>query len=658
MKTGKMIYLLCLVFMLFPECKQTTFEGHNNNRIRLAQLKEVTVSDQFWSPRIETNRMVTIPYAFEKCEKTGRIDNFAKAGGLMEGEHIGERYNDTDVYKIIEGAAYSLSEHPDPVLEHYVDSLIHLIRSAQEEDGYLFTTRTINPEKPAPGAGRDRWIDVWVSHELYNAGHLYEAAVAWYEATGKKDLLDVAMKNADLVCDLFGYGRTEAAPGHQEIEIGLMKLFRITGNIKYLDQARFFLDVRGKPQDHLEHPPGTRFAVYNDLEYLQQHLPVLDQKKAVGHAVRAAYMYTAMTGLSILAEVPEYLKASSELWENVTGEKIYLTGGIGAVHRGEAFGEGYELPNGTAYNETCAAIGNIFWNASLFEATGESKYMDVLERTLFNGMLSGVSLDGKEFFYPNPLESDGEYERSPWFGVACCPGNVTRFLPRIPGYIYAISPSGIYVNLFVESTIETEWNGNPVTIVTTTNYPWDGEVNLTVTAEYNPEFMLFIRIPGWTGKTPLPGKLYHFLDGGNAQVSFRINDRPAKPEIQHGYASIKRRWKKGDQLQIDIPMDIRLVMANERVLEDTGKVAIVCGPFVYAAEGVDYDGSVLDLVLPVNQEFRYTFREDLLGGIGLIEGDAIRPGTGESIKLKTIPYYAWANRGKNDMKVWFPAINR
>ena len=375
-------------------------------------LTQVSINDNFWLPRIERNRTVTIPYTFGKCEETGRIGNFAKAAGVMKGDFIGERYNDSDVFKIMEGACYSLIQHPDPKLQGYVDSLVTLVAGAQEKDGYLYTTRTINPEKMAPGAGRERWIDERVSHELYNIGHMYEAAVAHYNATREKTFLNVAIKSADLVNKEFGWGKREVAPGHQEIEIGLVKLYQVTGDRKYLSLAKFFLDVRGKQGAYQRHPPGTRFAVYDDSVYLQMHKPVLQQDEAVGHAVRAAYMYSAMADVSEATGNKAYLDASGGLWNNVVNGKLYITGGIGSVEEGEAFGPAFDLPNISAYTETCASVANVFWNDRLFRSSGDSKYIDILEQTLYNGLLSGVSLDGENFFYTNPLESDGTFNRS------------------------------------------------------------------------------------------------------------------------------------------------------------------------------------------------------------------------------------------------------
>jgi len=420
--------------LLFSSCKGPTVQESLGYPAEPLPLSEVEITGGFWAPIMETSRKNTLPHILKFCEESGRIENFSVAGGLSSGKHRGERYNDTDVFKTIEGAAYHLQHKKNDTLERFIDSLITLIAAAQEDDGYLYTPRTIDPETNVPGAGRTRWEDVWISHELYNAGHLYEAAVAWYEATGKRELLDVALRNAGLVISVFNENGLQLAPGHPEIEIGLVKLFNLTGERKYLEQARFFLDQRGKEVDREPVPAGTRFDIYNEPSYLQYHLPVREQKEAVGHAVRAMYLYSGMTDVGWYCNDTALMDRVVDLWNDMISSKIYITGGVGASHRGESFSDPYVLPNETAYCETCAAAGSIFWNHRMFSLTTATKYMDVLETTLYNGFLSGVSLDGRRFFYPNPLESKGDYERSEWFDCACCPGNVARVIPSVPAY--------------------------------------------------------------------------------------------------------------------------------------------------------------------------------------------------------------------------------
>src|ERR1035437_3392087 len=411
----------------------------------------VHINDGFWAPRIEINRTVTIPFAFGKDEETGRVDNFIRAAQALRGEAFENKkyppypFDDTDVYKVIEGASYTLSVHPDPKLDAYIDGLIEKIGAAQEPDGYLYTARTIDPLHPHPRSGNERWILEGVnSHELYDLGHLYEAAVAHYQATGKRTLLDIALRSANLLDQTFGPGKREIWPGHQIVEMGLAKLYRVTGEQKYLNLAKFMLDVRGP--DSQEEGHGNR--------YVQAHQKVVDQTEAVagGHAVRAMYMYSGMADIAALTGDTAYVNALDKIWDNVATKKLHVTGGVGARGAGEAFGADYELPNMSAYNETCAAVGNDYWNQRLFLLHADAKYIDVMERTLYNGLISGVSLDGKSFFYPNPLESNGQHERSRWFGCACCPGNMTRFLASVPGYVYAHRGDVLYVNLFVGNT--------------------------------------------------------------------------------------------------------------------------------------------------------------------------------------------------------------
>ncbi|MBL7154337.1 MAG: glycoside hydrolase family 127 protein [Phycisphaerae bacterium] len=607
---------------------------------------KVKLTDEFWAPRIETNRKVSIPYAFGKCEENGRMDNFAIAGGLKEGEHRGGYpFDDTDPYKILEGASYALSVQADPKLDKYLDDLIALIAAAQEEDGYLFTCRTNNAKNLVNWYGKERWEKLGGSHELYNMGHFYEATVAHYQATGKRTLLDVAVKNADFLCTVFGPGKLEKTPGHQVIEMGLAKLYRATGEEKYLKLAKFYLDARG---------PGGN-------PYHQSHQRPVDQSEAVGHAVRASYMYCGMADVAALTGDESFLKAAERIWRNVVGKKLYLTGGIGATGSGEAFGKNYELPNETAYCETCAAIGNVMWNHRMFLGSGMAKYIDVMERTLYNGLISGVSLEGDHFFYPNPLASHGQHKRSPWFGCACCPGNMTRFVASIPGYVYAKAGDKLYVNLFVAGSGTVEMGGNAVKIKQETQYPWDGAVKLTVEPQHSRKFTLAVRLPGWARNQPVPSDLYRYMNAAGPKKSLKLNGEYAfEADVDGGgYLCIERKWKQGDVIELDVSMGIRRVLAHENVEADRGRVAIERGPIVYCAEWPDNPAGIHNLILTDNAKLTAEHRKDLLGGVTVVRGKATAvsdAGEGKLAKkeqaLTAIPYYAWAHRGQGDMAVW------
>jgi len=617
---------------------------------------QVKVTDNFWAPRMEINRLVTIPYLFRMNEESGRVDNFRIAAGLKTGKHTGKRYNDSDVYKAIEAAAYTLKTNPDPELKKQIDELVDLIRQAQEPDGYLFTARTIDPKNPAPGSGQERWSNLRVSHELYNLGHLYEAAVAYYQATGEKNLLDLATRSADLLVKTFGPDKRRAFPGHQEVEIGLVKLYRVTGREDYLKLAKFFLDERGHYHGGEVFPESSPFYIYNSEEYLQNHRPVLEQTEAVGHAVRASYMYSAMLEVAALGSWPEYARASTNLWENVVNKKLYLTGGIGSTGEYEAFGADYELPNEQAYAETCAAVGNAFWNQRLFQYEGDGKYIDVLERIIYNGLLSGVGLSGDKFFYQNPLASKGKYERSSWFEVACCPANAARFLATFPGYIYAHSEEEVFINLFVKSTANFEFKGTELEIVQETRYPWFGSVKIGINPNRVREFTVCLRIPGWAQNKPLPGNLYSYLEGTSGQIVVRLNRKLVPVEVDHGYLRLKRKWTRGDAIEVLLPLEIKRVIAHEKVKEDRGKVAVERGPVVYCAEGLDNGGTALSLVLPDSSRLQAWYRDDLLGGVEVITGSGLaldeQGQASRKQNLFLIPYATWANRGPWEMAVW------
>ena len=611
----------------------------------------VTLNDAFWSPRMETNRKVTIPYAYEKCRETGRLDNFAFAGGLKQGFQTGYRFNDSDVYKVIEGAAYTLRLHDDPALEAYTDSVIALIEAAQEDDGYIFTAKTaFNGKHPSVRTDK-RWDNIRHDHELYCAGHMYEAAAAYYQATGKRKFLDMALKNADLVDSVFGPEGNRHPPGHQEIEIGLARLYRLTGEKRYLDLAKFFLDVRGDSTGH---------ELYG--EYAQDHLPLLQQKTAVGHSVRAGYLFTAMADIAALTGSPRYVRAIETIWDDVAGTKLYLTGGIGASGGNEGFGGQYHLPNASGYCETCASIANAMWNHRLFLMTGEVKYMDVVERIIYNSFLSGISMEGDRFFYPNHLQTFTGVERKPWFPCACCPSNIVRFLPSLPGYAFAHRGDDVYVNLFLSGTARIPAAGDTVTLSLQGRYPWDGNICMAVSPGQSAKrFTLNIRVPGWARGRPVASSLYSYVHDEPVPVSVSINGTPLQETAQQGYIRIRRKWARGDTVHLHLPMPIRFVTALDSVAADRGRMAVERGPLVFAAEGLDNShGRVRHLQVSADSRWKTAFNEDLLGGVQTVSGTARgywlekdrKTRTARQTDFSMIPYYAWAHRGLTEMSVW------
>ncbi len=611
----------------------------------------VKVTDTFWGQRLKASREVTIPLAFSKCEETGRYENFVKAANPSS-EYIvgGLSFDDTDVYKTIEGASYSMQTYPDKKLEKYIDSVLVIVAAAQEPDGYLFTARTMNPEHPHEWAGSERWEKVEnLSHEFYNLGHMVEGAIAYYQATGKRNFLDIAIGYADCVEREIGDapGKQVKVPGHQIAEMALAKLYLVTGDKKYLNLAKFFLDKRG-------------YTERTD-EYSQAHKPVLEQDEAVGHAVRAAYMYSGIADVAALTGDTGYIHTIDRIWDNVVTKKLYITGGIGATSHGEAFGENYELPNMSAYCETCAAIGNVYWNYRLFLLHGESKYYDVLERTLYNGLISGVSLDGGGFFYPNPLESIGQHQRQPWFGCACCPSNICRFIPSLPGYIYAVHDNDLYINLFMSNTSDMKVQGKAVSIVQKTEYPWNGDVQITVNPKGKHTFSLKVRVPGWVQDEVVPSNLYKYTDNKDLTYQVKVNGKQVESKLDKGYFVINRAWKKGDVVDVHFDMEPRTVRANNKVEADRGKISVERGPIVYCAEWPDNDFSVLSVFMNRKPEFTVERKNDLLYGINQIKTEAQTLLYDESGRLQTkdvsltlIPYYAWAHRGSGEMSVWLP----
>lgn len=659
MKHVKPICVLLIAFIGVVICVVQAAEGNrasgeessHDYTIQPAPFADVRFAEgSFWEKRQETNRLVTVPHDFEQAEETGRIRNFAKAGALMEGRYEGLRFNDSDVYKIVEGAAYVLAQQPDPELDQYLDDLIAKFAAAQIEDGYLYTVMTVphDPEKPVRGVGYDRWVHGRESHELYCVGHMYEAASAHFEATGKRSLLDIALKSADLVAREFGPDARRMPPGHQEIELGLVRLYRITGERKYLELARFFLEERGRSNDGRE--------LWGS--YFQDHAPVTEQDEAMGHAVRAGYMYAAMADVAALTGDQAYRDALDRLWENVAEKKLYLTGGVGGGS-GEGFSAEYILPNLRAYNETCSSIANVMWNHRMFLLNGDAKYIDILERTIYNSFLSGIGMSGDVFFYPNRLASHTGAERSPWFPCACCPPNVARFIPRIGEFQYGIGENTVFVNLYSAGVAKLELAGESVKFAQDTNYPWNGRVRIGVDPEKPARFTVKLRIPGWV-RAPFPSTLYTYLDEQPVNVAVKVNGRAVQADPVSGYVSLKRKWKAGDMITLDLPMSVRTVIADARVESTRGRVALMRGPIVYCAEGPDNGDAVHNLLVPENAKFGTEMREDLLGGVMTIKGRvkalAYTDGTGgitsRAHDLVAIPYYAWAHRGKAPMRVW------
>ena len=610
----------------------------------------VKVTDNFWGQRLQASREVTIPLAFSKCEETGRYENFVKAAHPNDTYKVeGFSFDDTDVYKTIEGASYSLQTYPDKKLQKYIDSVLVIVAGAQEPDGYLYTARTMNPKHPHNWAGKERWVAVEnLSHEFYNLGHMIEGAVAHYQATGKRNFLNIAIKYADCVCREIGNGpqQKKYVPGHQIAEMALVKLYMVTGDKKYLDQAKFFLDTRG-------------YTSRKDA-YSQAHKPVVEQDEAVGHAVRAVYIYSGMADVAAITGDSSYIKAIDKIWDNIVSKKIYITGGIGARHAGEAFGNNYELPNLSAYCETCAAIGNVYMNYRLFLLHGDAKYFDVLERTLYNGLISGVSLDGGSFFYPNPLSSNGKYSRKPWFGCACCPSNVSRFIPSLPGYVYAVKNDQVYVNLYLSNKAELKVDKKKILLEQETGYPWNGDIRLKIT-QGNQDFTMKLRIPGWVRGNVLPGDLYSYTDNQKPAYQVSVNGQTVESDVNDGYLSIARKWKKGDVVEVHFDMIPRIVKANPKVEADHGRVAVERGPIVYCAEWPDNRFNVHSILLNQHPQFKVTDKPELLYGIRQITTDAQALSYDKAGKLVTkdveltlIPYYAWAHRGEGDMEVWLP----
>lgn len=600
--------------------------------LRALPFDAVQLNDVFWTPRVFTALRTSIDACLDQCEKTGRIANFANAGKLLRGEphgpHQGARYNDSDVYKVLEGAAYALRFGQDAELRQRVEQIIALVSAAQHPNGYLNTHYTLKePDK--------RWQDIAHGHELYCAGHLIEAGIAWQRSTGSDALLQVGRRFATRIAELFGpgAGQRKDPPGHQELELALFRLEQQTGERRWGALARFFLDVRGKPLG------GRR--LYGT--YSQDHQPIAAQTAAVGHAVRAMYQAVGATASLRGRPHPQLRRSLLRLWEDIHAGKIYVTGGIGAVAGIEGFAPAYELPNDKAYAETCAAIAIAMWDQRLFLMERRAAFVDGLERALYNGMLSGVSLNGDRFFYRNPLGSKGDHARSAWFHTACCPTNLARYLPRIPGQIYAHDADELYVLLYIGSRAEVPLAAGKLRVYLQSEVPWQGEVLLQLDPAAPQQLGLRLRLPPWTQVRAL------------AQLRLRLNGVPLQgAELKAGFIHIDRRFAPGDQLRLRLPLPVRRVEDDPRVAANRGRISLQRGPLVYCLEGVDHGGTCRDLYLPAGTDLRPRFDRRLLGGVVALEGQGRRRGVAAPVEVRAIPYYTWANRGKSDMQTWIP----
>ena len=593
---------------------------------------KVTIRSGFWSPRQETNRRVSIPHNLDTCEETGRIDNFRHASGATpRGGFRGHIFHDSDVYKVLEGVAYSLHTHPDPVMKARLAEIIDLIAGSQQADGYLNTWFTV--AKP-----EDRWKNLAQNHELYCAGHMFEAAVAHYQATDDRTFLDVACRFADYIGSVFGEGKRHGIAGHPEIELALVKLWRATGQQRYLDLSRFFVEEHGNDK-HRQLLGG----------YAQDHLPVRDQTEPVGHAVRFLYFYSGVADLAAIDGNEGYVKTMDRLWDYIVTKKMYVTGGVGVQGHGEGFANAYYLPNYEAYCETCASIGMVFWNHRLALLHGDAKYADLVERLLYNGAISGVSLDGSKFFYVNPLASRGDHHRQPWYGCACCPTNVVRFVASLGQYPYATfgDGQGICVLQYVGGDVDMQLKSGDVRVTQTTNYPWDGEVQIAVPPNRAAQFTMRLRIPAWC-----------------EDATLSVNGNPVDIASEKGFVSIQRTWVPGDSIRLNLPMPVRRIDANPNVESQAGRLAVMRGPVVYCLEDVDNPCPVDQVVIPADAPLETDFRGGLLGGVTVLTTQGARRGIGETdeavgvvqndVDLTMIPYYAWDNREPGNMAVWIP----
>ena len=638
----KKLVVTCLILFLISNLSaQPALQ-----KMESVNFSQVAIEDNFWKPRILTVSMVTIPVCINQTEvKTARIRNFEKVAAKKGEKHEGIYYDDSDVYKALEAIAYSLKNHPDAVLEKKADEWVDKISAAQLPDGYLNTYYTL-------GDIQKRWTNMDY-HEDYCAGHLIEAAVAYFNTTGKRKLLEVAIRFANHIDSTFRMQNRHWVSGHQEIELALVKLYKTTSDKRYLDLSDWYLQQRG--HGYFNNKPSGQ-------DYCQDRLPLKEQTKISGHAVRAMYLYTGAADVGAAKNDSGYMNAMKQVWEDVVYRNMYITGGIGSSGRNEGFSVDYDLPNEQAYCETCASVGMVFWNQRMNLLTGESKYIDVLERSLYNGALDGLSLKGDRFFYGNPLASSGNYSRREWFGTACCPSNIARLVESVGNYIYAKSSDALWINLFVGSSGSFTIKNRKINLKQTTDYPWDGKVQISVTPEKQTEFDLFIRIPGWAENQPVPGNTYRYSDSASEKISLTLNGVPATFKMVNGYAVIKKTWKKGDIVVLNMPMPVRKIVAIDAVKDNINRVALQRGPLIYCFEHVDNVGKSMNILIPDNVTFISEFKPELLNGIVVLKAEApVAIISDDNLNISSvvrnimaIPFFSWANRGEGQMQVWMP----
>ena len=632
------------VLFVTTATSQTSFQ-----KIYPVPFSDVTITDLFWKPKMETVATATLDACVNYTQdKTGRIRNFEKAA-KRSGKHEGIYYDDSDVYKAIEAIAYSLKNYPDAELEKSTDEWIDKIAAAQLPDGYLNTYYILTDINK-------RWTDM-EKHEDYCAGHLIEAGIAYYNTTGKSKLLNTAIRFADHIDSVFRQQNRPWVSGHQEIELALMKLYHHTQNKKYLELSNWFLEQRGHGNGR-----GVIWDQWKDPDYCQDGLPVKDQRKITGHAVRAMYLYTGAADVAAVTNDAGYITAMDSIWQDVVFHHMYITGGIGAQGSNEGFGKPYDLPNATAYCETCASVGMVFWNQRMNMLSGNTKYIDVLERSLYNGALDGLSLSGDRFFYGNPLASSGNHNRSEWFGTACCPSNIARLVSSLGNYIYGTSNDAVWVNLFAGSRTTVQLHKNKVDIAMETGYPWKGNVKLTVSPAKKQSFELRIRIPGWLSE-PVPGNLYRYDTPEKEVPVIQVNGSPVPYDVSGGYAVVKQIWKKGDVITMDLPMKVRKILSNPAVKQNKNRIALQYGPLVYCVEGANDEFDAGGVIVPDGTTFEISYESSLLGGVNVLRFEApvvtvSHDGLSVSTlrkKITAIPYFSWSNRGSTDMQVWLPS---